>query len=903
MSTILSTELLSLLHHVELNKSGWWEESVQSFISVAFIQNGNAWMVDSEIIQFLTEKLELQIDQDRIKKQIEVMLSKKMLKYSDGKFNLSITFYSEYSENYQQQLDVENKAKKCFFEISRLIDQQTDPEQLWSEFNNQLLNPLLKESGVKTIEIITGANSHSFEEFSRFTNYLSKYAEKKTKIQEILVKFLNSKDENVHKYLLTRLSAYFFLAATNLDTGTIDHIYSLSKMQTNLKVFVDTNFLLSLLDLHDNPLNDASNSLKTLVNEINKKVNVKFFILPITISEFQNLIKKISERLRELNPQLNQAIALEENPNISGLIKRYYQKCREKNSIIKIDDYFGPYLNNFSSVIRNKGLEIYQVDLSEYETDRKVIDDIDFQINYRFSKSEKEGKFYGWSEEQKENEKSIMHGKFNHDCQIWHYVNDLRPEYIDSIKEVEHWILTLDFNFLEFDRIKLIQMNKKIATCLHPKDFLALLQFWVPRTQKLEDAILGNIQLPLLFKEIDINKEKAIIQILEAISHFENSEDFSPELVAEILTEIALKGKIIQSNSVEVNVQLIQSEILQKYDSLKESHQKVNKENETFRKELKELEQSINENISRSLGRRRNYHIDGMIERKKIQIQEITIRISDKEELINRANKEYIQTRKQIKHRILSIFKGATYLELLRDKIQKKYYNKNEIDLLKLEEASLKKEYDELQELNKNENIIIFCENTDSELLNDLGYQGIYFSPVKNSNEVFIKTRANNTFFGLRDRDFLIDEEINKIRELHPNLQILEYYCLENYLYHPENLNSLGLENFTINEYLNELINQKKNKIKKIILNIKNSRSSYEEFKLPQEKIKQNEEILFEYLESDDIEKFLKAFSLKSEFDKSCLSKYNLNKKKLASTRWFKSRIDKLLESLELSDS
>lgn len=43
-------------------------------------------------------------------------------------------------------------------------------------------------------------------------------------------------------------------------------------------------------------------------------------------------------------------------------------------------------------------------------------------------------------------------------------------------------------------------------------------------------------------------------------------------------------------------------------------------------------------------------------------------------------------------------------------------------------------------------------------------------------------------YYGLIDRDFLTDEEIQLIRRIYPNLLILKYYSIENYFYHPDNL-------------------------------------------------------------------------------------------------------------------
>ena len=50
-----------------------------------------------------------------------------------------------------------------------------------------------------------------------------------------------------------------------------------------------------------------------------------------------------------------------------------------------------------------------------------------------------------------------------------------------------------------------------------------------------------------------------------------------------------------------------------------------------------------------------------------------------------------------------------------------------------------------------------------------------------------------------------------------------------------------------------------------------------------------------EYLKSDDPEIFLKSFSLKTEFDRTVLSKFQLKQEDLIKTDWFRAKIEELL--------
>lgn len=194
---------------------------------------------------------------------------------------------------------------------------------------------------------------------------------------------------------------------------------------------------------------------------------------------------------------------------------------------------------------------------------------------------------------------------------------------------------------------------------------------------------------------------------------------------------------------------------------------------------------------------------------------------------------------------------------------------------------------------------MIFCENTNETLLKEAKVSNVVFCAEKDSSSVFFQVRTRPQFYGLRDRDFLVDPEIVKIRETYPNYFILDYYCFENYLFHPDNIAELKLEGFNKRDYIQELVTQKNEKKLEIISIFKKARDSYQEFKIEREKlkVKSEENLIIKYLESDDVEIFFKAFSAKDFFDKRSIQKYNLKPTELVKTKWFHDKLEKMFNS------
>jgi predicted ATPase len=92
---------------------------------------------------------------------------------------------------------------------------------------------------------------------------------------------------------------------------------------------------------------------------------------------------------------------------------------------------------------------------------------------------------------------------------------------------------------------------------------------------------------------------------------------------------------------------------------------------------------------------------------------------------------------------------------------------------------------------------IIACEGKDDALYNAAcDDNSRLFIPAGNAEQVFAMVQANPNLWGIRDRDFLLQTEIDLLRQRYPQYRILPFYSIENVLFHPENIASLGIAGF-----------------------------------------------------------------------------------------------------------
>ncbi len=196
---------------------------------------------------------------------------------------------------------------------------------------------------------------------------------------------------------------------------------------------------------------------------------------------------------------------------------------------------------------------------------------------------------------------------------------------------------------------------------------------------------------------------------------------------------------------------------------------------------------------------------------------------------------------------------------------------------------------------------IIFSENTDTPLYNDLNIENVLFFVANDKTDVFHKAK-NHSHYGIIDRDYLSDDEVKEIAYTYPFVFILPYYSLENLLYHPENLKeyySSINSAFDIENYKSEVVKIKNTEKDYLLIGILQARSGYPFFK-ENEKTKQlkafkeNSRGVVDLLRSDDFEAFYKVFPAK-DFGTTIKERQNLSKAALAKTKWFKTQIESLI--------
>lgn len=193
---------------------------------------------------------------------------------------------------------------------------------------------------------------------------------------------------------------------------------------------------------------------------------------------------------------------------------------------------------------------------------------------------------------------------------------------------------------------------------------------------------------------------------------------------------------------------------------------------------------------------------------------------------------------------------------------------------------------------------IILCENKNSVLFTYLDRENTVFVPANNKAWV-LNQAIGNQLKWIIDRDYLTDTERLLVQDSF-GVVVLEYYCLENYLYHPNNLEeyyAIRWKDYNKEWYIKWLVDEKNNYKEHIKMSkVKSSRDGYLVFKQTyiHNVARSQENEIGEHLDSDTIEIFFKSFSLK-DYAKQLTARQHISQHNLMKTDRIKNKINWLL--------
>jgi hypothetical protein len=547
MTTDLPTAIVALVHHAELNRGDWWEREIRRLISVAQWRM-NVAATPADLDAELRDLFDLKILPTTLAAQLDVLVEQKdFMVLPTGEYRLSEAARSRISNRVQRNQLVESLLGVRFKEA--LTDQGIVPDDdMWPSFLADFMTPLLKELGAGAFEALVGVQDHPFDR-ARFTTFLARFPETQhAQVVAAVSIFLDPRVDQVRQFILGLLGAYLTTQAASLHEEEIAILNKARGSRPAFTLFLDTNFVFSILGLHEHPANETAAALLEVIAAASGHVDVTMFVLPDTLDEVQETLARIKERLRPLRFSANAMAAL--RPDQFGGVEAKYIEARSRDMGMSVDTYFDPYIENTTAMLKARGIKIHHAVIDENKDNQRMIDDLLREHQWESKRTLPPAR------------RRRTYEALRHDVGLWHIVRGLRPRRVESPVTAGSWIITLDHRLMHFDRRQKSRM-RAISLCLAPETFMQMLQFWISRSPKFDDAVLGSMRA-FVCQEFDSETESVTLRIMSALSRYEGVEQMSPESVATLVADSALRGVLRRNENTADDVELVRDAIVRR---------------------------------------------------------------------------------------------------------------------------------------------------------------------------------------------------------------------------------------------------------------------------------------------------------------------------------------------------
>ncbi|MGJ7565257.1 hypothetical protein ACSFBM_15500 [Variovorax sp. GB1R11] len=574
----LSPEIVSLIHHVELNESGWWKKAVGQVVK------GVLWK--AEIPQTLIElqvalkrEVGIELTDEILRKQLDVLSSQQSVTILAGsRFKLTERERNDLTESQKKAISEKEECEEAFQTSCRTHCPELEAAAVWEVFQRTLAHAI-QVTGANLFHLLADGNLE--REVDWVARFLNRYApDQHEGLRRVLSVFFAPSNHACRNQVLRLMSAHFFAEASQLRPETLAAIEGTRSRRT-IKVVLDTNFIFSVLQLHDNPGDDSALSLVDLAQRAAKSLEIKLYVLPGTLEEAKRTLAyqmNLVERVRTTQAMARAAVR-QPLPSIA----RKFFAAASLSSGLTASSFFQPYIDDLRTILRSKGIEVLDAHPAIYNQRQDVVDDVLEEIE-REEKEVPESKRKGYE-------------THLHDAVLWHAVEDRRSALADSPFDVEYWAVSIDWRLIAFDRRKRAAGASNLPIVLHPSNLVQLVQFWVPRTAELEASLVDSLRLPLFFQSFDPEDERATVQVLQALSRYENIGDLTEETVSSVLANRALRGRLKDSDASNDQVfALVREELLSEHkaalSSLELAKGYLSKTEASLQAERKSAEQS-----------------------------------------------------------------------------------------------------------------------------------------------------------------------------------------------------------------------------------------------------------------------------------------------------------------------
>jgi soluble cytochrome b562 len=394
------------------------------------------------------------------------------------------------------------------------------------------------------------------------------------KVKTALIRFFSTTSPARTRYLAHLLDGTFTVFALSVDEATARYLRS--NLQP-LRLFLDTNFIFGLLDLHTNPFAEASRELVHLLRESN--FPFKLYYHGATLREIENTLESIGERLKAQRWRQAMSRAVVRSGALTGVERRFH----EKNAVQPIDaELFMARFADVQGLLKQYGALVWRPSekVDPQKDEEKWLQIADYK------------EFL----EKRRPDRPKPYEAMNHDVVVWRDVELLRSKG-KSILEAGALFLSADYSLYQWVWRRR-RSKADIGSVVLPSQFLQLLRPFVASTDDIDRRFVEVFAVPEM-RAYPIDYSATVNEILKVINTVSDmQEDAALRLLTDTILLDELRG-VKDHTKVTAEIELAiarqNHELLEEKEAALREAQEARSQKERLASQLTDRDRQVQE--------------------------------------------------------------------------------------------------------------------------------------------------------------------------------------------------------------------------------------------------------------------------------------------------------------------
>jgi len=510
-----------LCHFVALSKEGKTKEAIDHLIQTIFVTTSpNHFTNVREVREAIYDYFGLQLSTSSIQDSIQRLLSKGIIyRNTNNTYRLTEHAQAAVESRIFNAVELEGAVRTEWLEeikqfVPRDLLQHSD--RLWNCLQSYMSKVFMRH-GVETIRLLSSDIDVEMSDLKTLSSLLNEAISQECEdmqreiVAECIRNFFRTPTPKRTRYLVQLLDGTFTFFSLTIDNATARYLRQSIKP---LLIFLDTNFIFGVLELHSNPFVEVSKELIDIIN--NNKFPFKLYYHQETLKEIRRTLDAIGHRLKSQRWQPSISRAAIRTGQLSGLELRYHEKNAE--SPIDPDVFLSKY-EGIVDLLKDHGFTVYRDSYKPNDQDTEREERLIAEYDEFVQRVRKRPKPYE---------------ALNHDIVVWNTVRRIRKQGA-SVLDIGAVFLTADFYLYLFDWQHL-RIPQEPGHVVLPNHFLQLLRPFVPATDDFDRRFVETFAIPE-FRAIDSDYSKTSAKILSYINAY---ADISEETAVRILSNSML---------------------------------------------------------------------------------------------------------------------------------------------------------------------------------------------------------------------------------------------------------------------------------------------------------------------------------------------------------------------------